>query len=360
MVRSIQVLRGLAAIAVVAIHMELLEAKNLSSHVLPGIFSIGDAGVDLFFVISGFIMIFIQPAPLNGNTHLKFLVNRWTRIFPPYWLAMLPLIPLWLKWPHLFNNYYHNHVDLLRSVLLLPQDYQPLLGVGWSLIHEVYFYVVVSFALYLTPFGRWIFGGIWFVVVFVVFCQFGATNFEGHRELQIIFSPFSLTFLLGYFLGLLWKWIQRFKPAVGLCILALGIGGLLVSRGQLPSLGVYPDNNHLFRFIAFGIPCGLIVLSALILETHLPPFVARLQYFGDRSYALYLLHPLIVTAFYVGLGRGLYAHMGWTGQLSSVSLAIICFFSCLISAAIFHEKVELKSTRWLRRRLERIFSRSAE
>jgi hypothetical protein len=52
--------------------------------------------------------------------------------------------------------------------------------------------------------------------------------------------------------------------------------------------------------------------------------------------------------------------MGWTGQLSSVSLAIICFFSCLISAAIFHEKVELKSTRWLRRRLERIFSRSAE
>ena len=351
MIRSIQILRGLAALAVVAFHVHLTEAKEIPVHVTPEFFMLGDAGVDVFFVISGFIMVFIQPPPTvqRPYSQTSFLISRFTRIFPPYWLAMLPLIPLWLKWPKLFNNHCDNHVEIFRSIWLLPQDYTPLLGVGWTLIHETYFYIVVSFALFFAFRTRLVIGGLWFAMALLVFCVFNDTHFAGNRFLQLCFSPFSLTFLLGYFIGLGRSWISNLSWPLGLFCLFAGLAGLFVNHHSIPDWGVYPDNNYLSRFFAFGLPCGLIVASALMLEAHLPKIILRLQYLGDISYALYLLHTMIITALYLGVSK-----LPWHGWLPSLVTAITCFFSCLLAAAVFHEKLEVKTSRWLRAFLENL------
>jgi peptidoglycan/LPS O-acetylase OafA/YrhL len=253
-IRNIQILRGMAAITVVLCHIHEWDDKKFGSHaVTPAIFLGGFTGVDLFFVISGFIMVFIQPAPIDSyRSYLRFLVHRFTRIYPPVWIVMFLLLFVWLVHPELFNHYGGNHVEIFRSFLLLPQDYQPLLNVAWTLIHEVYFYLVVSFALMFAPRGRWIFGFVWFLLVLIIFSIFGKGNFGQIRTLQLIFSPFSLTFLLGYFIGLSADQIRKTPPLLALGLLLGGITSLVV---LLPaSIGIYPDNNSLSRFFT----CGLL------------------------------------------------------------------------------------------------------
>jgi len=294
-------------------------------------------------------MVFIQPVPIrSARDHVRFLANRFTRIYPPYWLITLPLALLWLKWPHLFNNYYHNQVDLLRSFLLWPQNYTPLLGVGWSLIHEIYFYLAVACVLHLGRTGRWWAGGFWLAAVLTVSFFFGAGGYGGSRVLQLVFSPFSATFLLGYFLGLSLARLQKLDFRWGLVLVAVGGGVAFYSAGHFPFSGIYPDNNHLQRWLLIGVPCGLLVMGALILERHLPPLILRLQYFGDRSYALYLIHPVLVTVFYL-----LAAHVARGVVWLAPVLAVLCFLLCLLAAALFHERLELSVTRWARKQLTR-------
>ena len=307
----------------------------------------------MFFVISGFIMVFIQPSPIDScSSHLRFLINRFTRIYPPLWIVMLALLPFWLVRPELFNHYYHNHVDIFRSFLLLPQDYTPLLLVAWTLIHEVYFYLVVTFALMFTLRGRWVFGCAWFLIVLVVFSCFGETGFHRIRILQLIFSPFSLTFLLGYFIGLLSNQISKAPLSLALGFLGAGVIGMAfgVAVPWPCPIGTYPDNNHLFRFVACGLPAAFLIASAIALESRLPKLILRLDFLGDISYATYLIHLPFVIVFYLTLSK---LHLN-SPVLIAVA-AVVCIVCCLTVSAVFHFCLESKLTRRCRKILENHF-----
>jgi peptidoglycan/LPS O-acetylase OafA/YrhL len=353
-IRSIQILRGVAAIAVLLVHINLWELHNFGTHaVTPVIFSNGAAGVDLFFVISGFIMVFIQSHPIDSpSSYLRFMIHRVTRIYPPVWMVMLLLLPVWLVRPELFNNYYHNHVDVFRSFLLLPQDYTPLLSVAWTLIHEVYFYLVVSFALMFAARGRWMFGCAWFLIVLVIFRFFGATGFHQIRILQLIFSPFSLNFLLGYFIGLSYLKIRKAPLTLALVFLGTGLAGIGFGLhvSSTDSFGVYPDNNNLSRFFTWGVPAALLVASAIAWEARLPKPILRLDFFGDISYATYLIHVPFVTLYYLMLSK---LHVNSPAFLGIA--AVVCLVSCLMISAVFHFYLELKITRKCREFLENQF-----
>ena len=252
----------------------------------------------------------------------------------------------------LFNNYYHNHVDILRSFLLLPQDYLPLLGVAWTLIHELYFYLVVSFALMFAAGGRWVFGCLWFLIILTVYRCFGESGFGQIRILQLVFSPFSLTFLLGYFVGLLCHQIKKAPLALALALFVVGVGGMafgLVIPWPHP-VGVYPENNNLFRFVACGLPAAFLVASAIALESRLPKVILRLDFLGDISYATYLIHVPFVTVFYITFSK---LHLN-SPVLIAVA-ALVCLLSCLTVSAVFHYCLELKTTRKCREILENLF-----
>lgn len=344
-IRNIQYLRAVAAITVVLCHIHLWQVKTYGfSGLVPSWFSIGDAGVDLFFVISGFIMVFIQPTPIDSrSSYLRFMAHRATRIYPPLWLILLPLTPVFLVAPKLFNNFYGNRVDLLRSFLLLPQDYTPLLLAAWTLIHEVYFYVMVSFALLFAQRGRWIFGFAWLSLCLFTFLLFGQTRFGDIRLLQLMFSPFSLTFLMGYFIALSRERIRRCPRPILLALMGGGVLGLMAGFHWISDLGVYPNNNYLGRCVFFGLPCALIVASAIGLEDPNSKGGFGFKRLGDASYAMYLTHLPVISVVYVVAKL---AHIQRPEVLGVV--AVICFILCLISALAFHAYLELPLIRFFR------------
>lgn len=347
MLKGIQALRGLAAVGVILFHIRLWEAKNLAHPVSPNWFGVGEAGVDLFFVISGFIMAFIQPTVIDSTrSWLRFLIHRFSRVFPPLWLVLLVLLPVYWLRPGLFNNYCHNRVELMRSFLLLPQDQLPLLAVAWTLVHEVYFYLVVSMILRCSPRARWGAGLGWFVVVAVGFTGFGH-QLGTCRSLQLIFSPFSLTFLLGFFLGSSREQLRRVPSPLAVIGLVVGLVGLVLGSYLMPDPGVYPDNNLWVRFACWGVPSAFLVGSAVVLESELPGWIARLQFFGDRSYALYLVHlPIVAACYNVARVRGVQS------SLLKVLLVSMSLFACFVVAHLFHTLLEVRSTRWVRAFLE--------
>lgn len=155
---SIQVARGIAALAVVAYHASLTQVKYFSGvDVLPTFFSFGQFGVDLFFVISGFVMVLTTSAKHCALRESgKFLWNRFFRIYPTYWVYYLALVPVFLLLPGFVNSSEGGKVDLLTSFFLLPSSTLPLLLVAWTLTLEVWFYLVFAIILMLrSAFFPW-------------------------------------------------------------------------------------------------------------------------------------------------------------------------------------------------------------
>lgn len=142
---SIQSLRALAALAVVVVHAADGAAANSGNRHFGEVASIGAAGVDVFFVISGFIMY--VTACSRPITPQRFLLDRFSRIVPLYWVATFLLMAVLVvgKAPIPDIRY------LLASLALVPVDPLPYLGVGWTLVYEMFFYALLAAALIWRP-----------------------------------------------------------------------------------------------------------------------------------------------------------------------------------------------------------------
>ena len=119
---NIQALRGVAVISVVLFHLVTIEKKYGGPKTfLPDIFNFGMFGVDLFFVISGFVMIAVTRGKFqNTKQAIRFLYRRASRIYPTYWVySILVLMVFWFN-PTLVNSSQGNQVDILASFLLIP------------------------------------------------------------------------------------------------------------------------------------------------------------------------------------------------------------------------------------------------
>jgi exopolysaccharide production protein ExoZ len=141
--KNIQGLRAIAALLVVGCHFhDFADRYGFQSEAL---ITIGAWGVDLFFVISGFIMIVVNWNKFSKpNAPKAFLIRRIVRIFPPYWLVTLVIVTAIIISPKLFHTWTVNTSNLLPSLLLLPSEQKPILYVGWTLIFEMYFYYVFA------------------------------------------------------------------------------------------------------------------------------------------------------------------------------------------------------------------------
>ena len=130
---NIQALRGVAASLVVLSHLGVVEAKYGGDTILPGETILGFSGVDLFFVISGFIMVHVTRGDFGAPRKAgAFLFSRFTRIYPLYWLVSLFLIVVWLRWPDMVFASATGSPDLIKSLALWPESRPPLLAVSTS------------------------------------------------------------------------------------------------------------------------------------------------------------------------------------------------------------------------------------
>lgn len=340
--RSLQALRALAALMVVLHHIggpDGFEGKiGGSTRVFGWAYLVGPSGVDLFFVISGFIMT-VTTAHLVGGVRSarSFLLRRICRIYPAY-LVITAAVFLVLLWrPELVNSSQDTRPDVLASFLLLPQEGLPLLLVGWTLVYEMYFYLVFAASL-LAP--RRLFLPLLLAWGLVVLVLHQLVTPDSSPYLQVAGNLQNLEFLLGTGAALLVT--SRRTPPAGLLLVA-GVGLLAPSYLAAARSGHLPEDW--VRIAGIGLGCALVLAGVVTLELRgrfrTPDALVAL---GDSSYSLYLVHvPVLKVAALVSaalLPAGLGPH------LLAVAAALVL---SLLAGEVYHRVVERPLNRLVKR-----------
>ena len=320
---GVQALRGIAAWMVVMDHVNLWQTKYFPGPgPLPAATYTGEFGVDLFFVISGFIMMYVTPRAFHGwRDQGAFLVRRFLRIYPAYWAISLILLAIWLYNPRVLNNSQSNRLDLLSSFLLLPSSLFPILVVAWTLIFEIYFYCVASLIFYFSGAWRLALAALWFLII--VACNIAHPLPFSSPCLNIWLSTLSLEFIGGMFLAyFLLHAPLRIPPRVaGLVTLAfLFFAFYFGYRHGSYGLGPY---SH-WRLVVYGVPA--LVTLWMVLQMELQNqwgWLKKLVWLGDRSYSTYLFHVPVLAALMLLAAR-------WKQHPSNLELALLDLFCVLI------------------------------
>jgi len=321
---NIQALRGVAVLLVVFAHVGSYEKRFFDGHAYLDLFTtIGAAGVDLFFVISGFVMMAI----CHGGYQKKkaapaFFLRRVARIYPLYWVFTLLYLPIFLFYPQMMNRQEGAEgVSLVRSFLLLPGLQVPLVGQGWTLVHEMYFYLVFSIALFFPEPHKVRFLAIWSALIVVGFALTARFDvLQSFPLLMLASDPLTFEFIAGCVTFVL---ISKGCRVNSRLLVVLGALGLLV-----PGIMSLPFDRtvHVDRMIICLLPATLLVLGAVSLERRngiiLPKF---LTFVGDISYSVYLSHMIVVSGAhklfrFLDLGSSTPAHLFYV----ALSIALAC------------------------------------
>ncbi|MET0221963.1 MAG: acyltransferase family protein [Tardiphaga sp.] len=185
---SVQILRAIAANLVVLNHIWEIEHKFHPDHqILPALFErFGIWGVQMFFVISGFVIILAA----QRETARVFILSRVTRIYPIYWFYTSVLLVGYLAAPQILAD--RSGTSLIASYLLWPTGNYPLLVVGWTLIHEMYFYLVIA-AMLVVRAPPAVVLAVWAVIIAAA--QLWAA--PASPVMAVVPHPLTLLFILG-------------------------------------------------------------------------------------------------------------------------------------------------------------------
>ena len=216
---SLQCLRGVAALAVVLFHLRGVEIKYLQGPaMLDAVARYADAGVDLFFVVSGFVMTTIAAGRyMKAGASAQFLVKRAWRVLPMYWIFTTLVVALMAVVPSMVNSSYAGQ-SVLASYLLIPHAQLPVLTVGWTLVHEAYFYLVFAGVIAFVP-ERFVpaFLLLWAAAIGVAPWLPPGPTTPAH---VLVTNPLTYEFIAGALLGLYWRHI----PArLGLPLVVAGV-----------------------------------------------------------------------------------------------------------------------------------------
>jgi exopolysaccharide production protein ExoZ len=279
-VRSIQYLRGFAAFGVLIFHAA--ERAGWS-------FGVGAAGVDVFFVISGFIMWVVTCRRPASPT--EFLMRRIQRIVPLYWGLTLGVAAAATLVPAAFPAMSPSAGHVLKSLLFVPHRdaggyIAPLIVPGWTLDYEMFFYLMFAVGL-LAPARIRAFALTAALAGLVALRPLGDT----HNALWSTYTnPLLLEFGAGVWLGMAWSEGRLPSRAFGWALIAAGLAGF--TAVTLAGIDVEP-----VRVLVWGLPSLALVAGAVSLERAGPlPHWWPLRALGDASYSVYLIHGLAVSA----------------------------------------------------------------
>jgi exopolysaccharide production protein ExoZ len=323
---SIQALRGIAVLGVVAFHALVIEKKYSGGDLLlPDFLYIGQSGVDLFFVISGFVMVTVTKGRFARDGEMaRFLWGRLTRIYPTYWFYFFLTFAIFLIKPNWVNSTQGHRFQFISSFLLLPGDQLPLVMVAWSLIHELWFYLL--FAVFLRFHERLLLPSLllWGAIVTVVNLLFTVTGFSAGA--RIVFHPYSLEFIIGALVAVYLsrartsKFSARIAILIITCVLSVGLPAIYVFNLLQPE-------RTLRMSVIIGMLYGSLVFSVVMLEKLntfvLPKF---LHFIGDISYTVYLSHILVLSA----IGRLWLAATPAPNSLSDNMLACVTMLAAVL------------------------------
>jgi exopolysaccharide production protein ExoZ len=279
-VRSIQYLRGVAAFGVLLFH-----AADRAGYV----FGVGAAGVDVFFVISGFIMwvVTCRRTPSPG----EFLVRRVQRIVPLYWGLTLATAAAAIAIPSAFPAMRPTLGHVAQSLLFVPHrgetgQIAPLIVPGWTLNYEMFFYLLFAAGL-MAP-ARW---RPWALTAALAGLAAIGPLGDAQNPLWATYTnPLLLEFGAGVWLGKAWSEGRLPGRGPAWALMAAGLAGF--AAVTLARIDIEPA-----RPLYWGLPALLLVSGAVSLERAGPlPHWWPLRALGDASYSVYLVHGLAISA----------------------------------------------------------------
>lgn len=333
---TIQALRAVAALLVVLLHAFETWGERVDP-AAPGVnWENGAAGVDIFFIISGFVMVISSRRLVDqAGAWPIFLRHRIVRIVPLYWLlttvkvlAVMVLGSVVLRTSLDFNF-------VAGSYLFLPVTdsaghFRPVLPVGWTLTYEFLFYLLFAVALAMrVDTLRVVVPGLGLIAVAAL------ARTDAWPAWTILFDTIVVEFIFGVALA---KWTLkgfRLPPAIAGGLVLVGFASILI----LPMIS---ENT---RVLTWGIPAFAIVAGAVSLE----PFVAHtlprwILALGDASYSIYLSHGFVVPALMLTVGS-----MVSPGRGAEVLTVVLCISVSSIAGWILYFLIESPITRALKR-----------
>ncbi|TWT80128.1 Acyltransferase family protein [Planctomycetes bacterium CA13] len=311
---SIQALRGLAAAIVVVSHLIISirpQMRHLGMEIPDWLrkgFDTGACGVDLFFIISGFIIVYVTSnTPANFREVKRFSFRRLIRIYPTYWFLLSFAVVGLIVRANLSKTTFAGDrfpIDvewIVKSFFLFPSykpgggsDFGPVLGPGWTLCFEVFFYGLFAAALGLISNHR----RRAFATAIATACLgsigyfWSETLSEADALTRMVTHPLLWEFSAGCLVALIYQKLIGTKRFIFSGLIVSGLGALILEFW----FDMHPGKLGINRPIIYGIPCLLLFLGFIGLELNgwlqVPKaFIAV----GDASYATYLSHSAIST-----------------------------------------------------------------
>ena len=277
MLQSLQILRLIAATSVVYYHIT---------------FTFGSFGVDIFFVLSGFVIALVVS---NKQDPFFFAISRISRIVPIYWLLTTFLLILIFVAPNLVHETSAanaNFFNYLRSLFFIPfydgKEMKPILQLGWTLNYEMIFYALTWISLLLSRKSLMLASTI-LIVLFFAFSFLIKNNMAS----SFFGNDIILEFVLGIIAFKIYSTslLKRISPIILFLIFIFSY--CLMIYFQIEDLTTS-------RLLFYGLPSFLIILSCVGLENKIldakTNIISFLVSMGDASYSTYLTHWYIIVA----------------------------------------------------------------
>ncbi len=331
---SLQVMRFVAASMVLFGHAQHETGSlHIAGAFEPATLVRWGSGVDVFFVISGFIMYFLAHENFARKGYsAEFIIRRLIRIAPLYWVFTTLLIAAILVVGDRMANVSLSIPHIVASYLFFPWPHsngqiEPLLSLGWTLNYEMLFYVLLSIAL-LFPRKLGLAG---LALLFLVGVGLHFVIPDSWFALHYWTAPIILEFLLG--IGLAHLYLSGFRLSLPANIFVLLIGiALLVYMGGTEPLG--KDSRLLWgdlRIVWGGLPAIFLCAGVIFLEERLARLsvTKRLATLGDASYSLYLSHPFTVNVVAIVWQKVIRWDTPW------LFIFVSCFTAIAVSVGIY-------------------------
>jgi peptidoglycan/LPS O-acetylase OafA/YrhL len=323
----LQALRGLAALGVVLFHLLPFEAKYLpGASIVPAGFSAGRAGVDLFFVLSGFLAVWTTRGPSGAGAAQRFLLRRVTRIYPLYWFYCIPLLLMAMAAPAGVTA--GDKPEIFASLLLMPNAAPPLLLVAWTLEFEIYFYLAFALLVWgrLGRLQRVLALASWGIIVVAAHALLAPTRAQA--VLDAVLSPLVFEFLSGC--------VAAYLCAAGIPRALTAVAG--IAGCGILAIGLFWSETLFamswLRVAVFGSGAALLLVGCfgedVEIRRVLPKVIVRI---GDASYSLYLSH-----LFTIGIVGHLLSHLAHSvGVLATPAGHAVALCMTVLAALLIAE-----------------------
>ena len=334
----IEFARGFAALLVVLHHATLDAPAFYGDSPFGNFFLFGSAGVDFFFVLSGFIIYYVHANDTPTFDNIKrYAIKRLIRVYPIFLFVSVILLGAYLFLPQWSPK--SDIIDfsyLTTSFLLLPSEEGRLLSVSWTLVHEMFFYMVFVLMILNKRIGTIVFL-LWGLLIIVTNLFFHKMAFPNSFYL----SQFNLEFLLGVLVAFLIKsnrvkFLKKYPAYIALIgIMIFVLNGINVDYSLL-------SLNSFLTTMIYGLSASAILFGATLLG-HPKKEYKTLLLLGAASYSIYLIHNPLQSVLH-----RIIRSLDLQAMISPNIIFILIVILCVLAGIMLHLWVEKPLLRYLR------------